>query len=90
MAFPYKVTVRSKGSDINIQVDPQPIASKPEYAEHVTRRMTEVIRDNSIQSNTFMNRAIFKHQITSVLQQLHAQRMIVPMVKKEKDERNAP
>lgn len=84
--FPYKVTVKGKGNDVNVVVDPPPVASSPEHAEHVTKRVSDVImaNSNSMKANTFRTRAMLKAQLTSVLQQLHAQGMITP--KKEKDE----
>lgn len=87
MKFPYKVKVTGNRTGVNIKVTPEPIASKPEYAEQVTKRISEVILGfNGL--NTIATRLRLKNSLTSVLQQLHAMDMIVPKKKKEKDEGN--
>jgi hypothetical protein len=84
MAFPYRVTVKKKGDDIHVTVDPQPIATKEAYLPVIVKRFQGIIMKP--RENTIFSRASLKHEIIEALKDFHSQGMIVPKTEKEKDE----
>jgi len=78
MAIPYKVTVKGKGSDIHVTVEPQPIAAKEEYLPVITKRIQGIILEAGNRPNSILARARLKCELMEALTDFHEQGMIKP------------
>lgn len=89
MTNPYFITVKSDGKHgIDVQIVPQPIASKKEFIPLVVKTIQHVIMKYSQGKNTAMRRAMMRQELEWAVSNLHAQGVIVPE-QKEKDERDS-
>lgn len=86
MTMPYRVSVTGKDNSVNVKIDPQPIATKEEYALVVTGRFQKVLLNPGIR-NTLLGRSKLRKELLDVLRDFHAQGLIKP---KEKDEGEQP
>jgi hypothetical protein len=82
MASPYKVTVTGKGNDMNVNIRPQPIATKDELITVVAGRFQKALMSPDIR-NTILGRAKLKKELEAILADYHGQGMIRPKEEKE-------
>lgn len=88
MIFPYEVKIRTEGKNgWDVQVLPEPIASKPEFVVVVALSIKTLLERYTNGSSSYGARQRLWRELVDLLEDLHHQGIIVPKTaKKEKDE----